>query len=221
MTASIVQYNPFYALQQGFYDGPTTVRDLKQHGDFGMGAMNGLDGEMVGEGGSFYQIGIDGTLTEAPDDACLPWAMVTRFSPTDEVLHVDPGIDYPGLQALLKRQTRWNNLYLAFRIECFATSVQARSLPKQSKPYPLLANVPRTPYTFTDVPLVGVGFISPSYVGNIDPAGCHLHVMTTDRRRGGHLLDFTLRSGTLRVSPIRRLDLRLPHECGFDGAPTP
>jgi len=62
-------------LQQGFYDGPTTIRDLKHHGDFGLGAMNAIDGEVVGVDGVFYQIGIDGTLTRAADAACLPWAM--------------------------------------------------------------------------------------------------------------------------------------------------
>jgi len=62
---------------------------------------------------------------------------------------------------------------------------------------------------------------SPSYVGAIDPSGYHLHVLTTDHKRGGHLNDVTLRDATVRVAPIRHFDLRLPHDCGFDGAPAP
>jgi acetolactate decarboxylase len=219
--SSIVQFNPFFALQQGFYDGPTTIRDLKHHGDFGLGAMNAIDGEMVGVDGAFYQIGIDGTLTLTPDEACLPWAMVTHFTPTEEVLHLAPGTDYAGLREELNRQTQWNNLYLAFRIDGFATKVDARSLPRQTRPYPPLAEVKKTSYELTDVPIIGVGFRSPSYVGAIDPNGYHLHVLTTDHKRGGHLNDFRLREATVRVSPIRRFDLRLPHDCGFDGAPAP
>lgn len=219
--SSIVQFNPFFALQQGFYDGPTTIRDLKHHGDFALGAMNAIDGEMVGVDGEFYQISVDGKLTLQPDDACLPWAMVTRFQPTQEVLHLASGTDYAGLQAVLNQQTRWNNLYLAFRIDGFATKVHARSLPRQTKPYPPLAEVPKTSYELTDVPIIGVGFRSPSYVGGIDPSGYHLHVLTADHERGGHLNDFTLRHATVRVSPIRHLDLQLPPDCGFDGAPAP
>jgi acetolactate decarboxylase len=221
LTHSIVQFNPFYALQQGFYDGSTTLREVRHHGNFGLGAMNAIDGEVVGVDGVFHRIGIDGTLHKVPDDACLPWAMVTDFHPTEEVLHLPPGTDYAGLQAALNGQTRWNNLYLAFRVDGFATRVNARSLPKQTRPYPPLAEVKKTSYELTDVPIIGVGFRSPSYVGAIDPSGYHLHVLTADHRRGGHLNDITLRDATVRVAPIRRFELRLPHDGSFDGAPTP
>lgn len=219
--SSIVQFNPFAALQQGFYDGPTTVRDLKKHGDFGVAAMNAIDGEVIGLDGTFYRIGIDGALSQPSDEACIPWAMVTHFNPTHEVLHLEPGIDYAGLQAVLSEQTHWNNLYLAFRVDGFAKHVDARSLPKQVKPYSPLAEVKKTSYQFENVPIIGVGFRSPSYVGAIDPIGYHLHMMTADHKRGGHLNDFKLRDGTVSVSPIRRFDLRIPHQGGFDGAATP
>ncbi len=219
MASPLVQYNPFFALQLGYYDGPTTVGELRQHGDFAIGAMNAIDGEMVGADGAFFQIGVDGTLHEASDDRQLPWAMVTRFAPVEEVMRLPENLDYAGLRSLLDGLTRWNNLYLAFRIEGFATTVNARSLPRQTRPYPPLAQVVKTSYELNEVPIVGVGFRSPPYVGTIDPAGYHLHVMTADRARGGHVNDFVLRDGTLRVAPIRDFQLRLPHESGFDGAP--
>jgi len=47
-------------LLEGIYDGETTYGELKQHGGFGLGTLNGLDGEMVGLDGKFYQVKTDG-----------------------------------------------------------------------------------------------------------------------------------------------------------------
>ena len=41
---------------KGVYNGVVTVGDLKQHGDFGLGTYDGLDGEMLALDGHFYQV---------------------------------------------------------------------------------------------------------------------------------------------------------------------
>jgi len=38
---------PVNALVQGFYEQNATVAKIKEHGDFGLGTFNNLDGEMV------------------------------------------------------------------------------------------------------------------------------------------------------------------------------
>jgi acetolactate decarboxylase len=218
MTHVIVQYNPFAALQQGYYDGSMTIDDLKRHGDFAIGAMEAIDGEMVGVDGAMFQIAVDGTLVPTRGDQRLPWAMVTHFQASLKKQQLPPNLTYAALRSVLDALPGASNLYLAFRIDGFATSINARSLPKQQKPYPLLSAVKKTSYDLADVPIVGVGFRSPSYVGDIDPNGCHLHFVTADRQRGGHINDFTLRDGTLRVAFVRKFDLLLP-QSAFDGAP--
>ena len=40
-------------------DGDLTYQELQKHGDFGIGTLNGLDGEMIGIEGKFYQIKTD------------------------------------------------------------------------------------------------------------------------------------------------------------------
>jgi acetolactate decarboxylase len=220
MSATLTQYNPFAALQQGFYDGTTTIGDLKRAGNFGLGTMDALDGEMVAVDGVFYRVGVDGTLYPQPDDARVPWAMVTPFHPPDKPLPLPAGLDYPGLQALLAGMTSLNNRYVAFRVEGFATTVTARSAPRQTKPYPPLNCVVETPYTFSNVAVTGVGIVSPAYAGAVDPIGCHVHMATADRKQGGHLIDWTLKEGTLQLMPIRSFDLQLPNS-DFDSAPPP
>ncbi len=57
---AIFQVSTFHALKQGKYDGETTFGVLKKHGDFGIGTVNGLDGEVLALNGEFFQIKADG-----------------------------------------------------------------------------------------------------------------------------------------------------------------
>ncbi len=53
---SIVQISTIDALLQEVYDGQTTLTDIGELGNFGIGTFNGLDGEMLMVDGKFYQI---------------------------------------------------------------------------------------------------------------------------------------------------------------------
>ena len=44
---SVYQVSTINALIQGVYDGQMTMKDLKKHGNFGIGTFEGLDGEMI------------------------------------------------------------------------------------------------------------------------------------------------------------------------------
>jgi hypothetical protein len=50
------------ALMAGLYEGEMTYGEIREHGDFGLGTFNDLDGEMVGFDGTFYQLRSDGSL---------------------------------------------------------------------------------------------------------------------------------------------------------------
>jgi hypothetical protein len=79
--ATLFQISTGTALVEGVHDKAITVGDLRSHGDFGLGTFEGLDGEMVVLDGHFYQAHFDGRITEAPDSAAVPFAVVTNFSP--------------------------------------------------------------------------------------------------------------------------------------------
>jgi acetolactate decarboxylase len=67
------------ALNVGVYEGAATLADLKPHGDFGLGTIEGLDGEMVILNGKFYQIKADGVAYPLTDDVTTPFSVVTFF----------------------------------------------------------------------------------------------------------------------------------------------
>lgn len=67
------------ALNVGVYEGAATLAELKPHGDFGLGTLEGLDGEMVILDGKFYQIKTDGVAYPVTDNSKTPFSAVTFF----------------------------------------------------------------------------------------------------------------------------------------------
>lgn len=51
---ALFQVSTIDALMQGVYDGNTKLAELAEKGDFGIGTINGLDGELVLENGQFF-----------------------------------------------------------------------------------------------------------------------------------------------------------------------
>ena len=72
---------PINALVEGLYVENTTMAEIKQHGDFGLGTFNFLDGEMVLLDGDVFQIRSDGNVHRVEDDEKSPFACVTFFNP--------------------------------------------------------------------------------------------------------------------------------------------
>lgn len=64
---------------EGVNQGAISVGTLRQHGDFGLGTFDGLDGEMVLLDGDVYRVRSDESVDEAEDDALTPFAVATRF----------------------------------------------------------------------------------------------------------------------------------------------
>src|SRR5215467_8760048 len=77
--ATLFQVSTSTALVKGVYNGVVTVGSLRNHGNFGLGTFDGLDGEMLVLDSHFYQIRGSGKVTEASDDARVPFAVVTAF----------------------------------------------------------------------------------------------------------------------------------------------
>lgn len=70
------------ALLDGAYDGDVTFAELAEHGDLGVGTLNGLDGEMIALDGRFFRADVDGAIGEVEGGSRTPFAVLTWFSPT-------------------------------------------------------------------------------------------------------------------------------------------
>ncbi|HKY47572.1 MAG TPA: acetolactate decarboxylase [Acidimicrobiia bacterium] len=176
------------ALVEGVNQGAVSVGTLRQHGDFGLGTFDGLDGEMVLLDGSVYRVRSDGSVDEVEDDALTPFAVATRF---ETGRAVDISItDLATLSAALDELRNSSNVFFAVRIDGRFERMRTRVVCRAAAGVKL---VQATAHQFENElgPTSGtiVGFWSPPYASGLEVAGYHFHFLTDDRQAGGHVLD--------------------------------
>ena len=214
---TLYQVSTIDALLAGVYDGQTTLGQLAGRGDFGLGTYNALDGEMIVLEGVFYQVTSDGVVHRMPPQTQTPFVNLTFFGKPDQVIRLKGEIDYPRLKALVDRALPTKNIFYALRIRGRFQRVKARSVPRQHRPYPPLVQVVKHQSIFPLRELEGtmLGFVCPAFVKGINVTGYHLHFLSADRKKGGHVLGFSIKDPVVEVAYIRRLELILPQGGGF------
>ncbi|EAT14720.1 acetolactate decarboxylase [Desulfuromonas acetoxidans] len=213
---ALVQISTIDALLGGMYDGVTTIGDLKQHGDLGIGTFDGLDGEMVVVDGQVFRVPADGHVMPVSDNETTPFASVTRFAPTRH-LSLEQGTDLAAFTAQMDKIMGSPNLFCAFKVEGLFKHVRTRSVPKQNKPYPPLVEVVKHQPVFEmdNVRGVLVGFYCPPFVKGVNVPGYHLHFLSADQQQGGHVLAFDVEQATVALQPLHRFTLLLPQGGDF------
>src|ERR671916_2337447 len=78
---TLFQTSTIDALLEGEYDGDVSFAELEGRGDFGLGTLDALDGEMIALDGGFYQVRSDGRAYAVERRAKTPFAVVTFFEP--------------------------------------------------------------------------------------------------------------------------------------------
>jgi acetolactate decarboxylase len=215
----LFQASTIAALLDGAYEGDLTFAELAEHGDLGLGTLNGLDGEMIAVDGRFYRAAVDGTIAEVAPSERTPFAVVTRFTPTIEA-EVGGPLDHEGLLAALDGLIPEEAASCAIRVDGRFESVRARSVPRQHPPYRPLTEVVAEQGVFEldDIAGTMLGFRFPSYAEGIEVSGFHLHFIDAERRRGGHVLDSRVGEATARLDPSNDLHVELPPEIDLASA---
>jgi acetolactate decarboxylase len=206
---------PIVALVEGFYVENTTMAHIKEHGDFGLGTFNYLDGEMVILDGNIYQIRSDGEVYRVKDDEQSPFACVTFFSP-DTFDDVDESLMPKGFYDLLNTLIPSENMLYAIRIDGVFSHVRTRAVPRSENYKPLVEATANQPvFDFDDVQGCLAGFYTPRFMESLNAPGYHMHFLTEDRRHGGHLIECALKKVRIGIQHVPKLDLGLPITLDF------
>jgi acetolactate decarboxylase len=213
----LFQASTIGALLDGSYDGDLSFAELAEHGDLGLGTLNGLDGEMIALDGRFYRADVEGTIHPVGPRERTPFAVVTRFEPTVDATLAGP-LSHEQLLARIDELVPAGASSCAVRIDGGFELIRARSVPRQSPPYRPLAEVVAEQHVFEllDVSGTMLGFRFPSYVEGIEVGGYHLHFISEDRSRGGHVLDSRAAGLRVEVDPSNDLHVELPPGVGLD-----
>jgi len=207
----LFQASTIGALLDGAYEGDVSFAELAEHGDTGLGTLNSLDGEMIALDGRFYRADVEGVVHEVDPRTRTPFAVLTWFTPTIEVA-VDEPISHEELLGLLDDHLPDGTVACGVRIDGSFELVHARSVPRQEPPYRPLAEVvgDQRVFDLTDVEGTMVGFRFPDYSEGIEVSGYHLHFITAERTRGGHVLSARPRRAVARIDTSTDLHVELP-----------
>lgn len=212
----IYQTSTINALLQGVYDGEITFKELKRHGDFGIGTFNRLDGEMIGLDEKFYQIKSDGLVYPVADLMKTPFAVVTFFD-SDKSIILDKTMSYEQMNKYLDELIPTKNIFYAVKIDGRFKFIKTRSVPRQNKPYPLLVDVVKKQQVteYKDIKGTLVGFRAPEYVEGLNVAGYHFHFISEDKKVGGHVIDYQIDDGRIEIDYTSEFNMILPENPEF------
>ncbi len=215
----LYQTSTIGALMFGVYDGDVSFAELKQHGGFGLGTVDQLDGEMIALDGEFYHIKTDGIAYKLTDTQLTPFANVTFFD-ADLSLQLEAGMTYDQLEKAIDDMLPTKNTFYAIKIEGVFNYVKTRSVPIQQKPYIPLLDVIKNQvfFEFENIKGTLVGFRCPAYISGVNVPGYHFHFITDDKTRGGHVIALETGDVQLSIDQTRGFYMALPDSNAFDGA---
>jgi len=207
----LFQASTIGALLHGAYDGDVSFEQLAEHGDLGLGTLNALDGEMIAVDGRFYRADVEGRINEIAGDALTPFAVTVWFEP-DVEFELEGVFGNDAFLAALDGRIPDEANSCAVRVDGEFARVRARSVPRQTPPYRPLSEVVADQHVFelTDVSGTLVGFRFPDFAEGVEVSGFHLHFISEDRRRGGHVLECEPTRVRVELDPSNDLHVELP-----------
>ena len=166
---------------------------------------------MIALEGTFLRAALDGSIRPVAPERRTPFAVLTYFEPTRRFQLAEP-LDDAGFMHSLDTRLRDLSTAHALRVDGNFDTVRARSVPRQQRPYPPMTEVVKSQrvFEFSDVEGTMVGFRFPDYAKGLNVPGYHLHFVTADRTRGGHVLATSTRDVTVQVDDEVDLHVELP-----------
>ena len=212
---TIYQVSTSGALVQGVYSGCVRLADLLQHGDFGLGTFEGLDGEGILLDGCCWQARSDGRVLPAPADALTPFWVVTQFC-SDLCEKLEDVSSWADLTERLDGLRDTPNLFVAIRIRGVFDHIRYRVACKTETGVGLVqATAAQATFDLQQIPGTLVGFWTPSYARTINVPGYHLHLLSDDRQHGGHVLELKASRLHVELHVENHLQLVLPETPAF------
>ena len=123
------------------------------------------------------------------------------------------------LDLTIMKKTHDLNCFYVAKVQGTFPSITVRSVPSQEKPYQRLSVIASTQkeYTYEMVEGTIVAFRCPDYVDGINLPQWHLHFLSLDHTKGGHVLLVNVEEANLEVGVMRSYHIILPESKTFAG----
>src|SRR6201997_32070 len=212
-TQSLYQISTSTALVEGVHSGSVSSSVFLEHGDFGLGTFEGLDGEMVIIDGQIYQV--TARVRHRTDEFLVPFVAITHFRAKSS-FEIDNVACLKDIELACDQQRISDNLFYALRLNGVFETIHARAVHSVPQNTRLLdAAKTQSEFHFENIEGTLVGFWSPSYSSSFSIPGYHFHFISKDRTKGGHLLDCSARKLIAGVQDLSEYKIRLPDSGAF------
>jgi len=221
MKNKVYQVSTLQALALGYSRAVINVEDLLKEGDTGLGTFEDVNGEMIVMEGRCFRADQNGDVTVVSPDTGVPFAAVAKLYGEQQFqLGNVPDITSVRNELTRKIEERFglNSMHVV-RIDGLFEKVDARSEAPYRSHHITLKEVlgkNQKAFMFENIrgSLVGVYF--PDYMDGINMPGWHLHFISEDRSKGGHVFDVSVLEGVAKVDKISNIYINLPNEAAFD-----
>lgn len=196
------------AIHLGQFDGVITVRELKTHGNFGVGSEENLAGELILLDGVAYTIPANGKASVLPEEAEVAYAAV-KFFKADKKIAFSHRMDLKALEYHLDSLIT-DNTFAAIRITGQLEDIKYRSFEKQEKPYKTISLIHEVKMDKKNVQATLAGFYTPTAASVLNSPEYHFHFIDAEKSTGGHVNDCILLNAQIEIDYASDLKINLP-----------
>ncbi|WP_159720641.1 acetolactate decarboxylase [Streptococcus halichoeri] len=212
---TLFQHNTLAALMAGLYEGTLSLEQLLAHGDFGIGTLDSIDGELIIYQGKAYQAIGTGSQAEVlalNGTEMVPYAAVAKHRADKAFYQATPVTD-SDLKEKLETAFPSRNLFYSIQIKGTFQHMHVRMIPKTA-PGTRFSQVASQQPEFQQTAVEGVlvGFWTPELFHGVSVAGYHLHFLSKDHSFGGHVMDFVLEEGQVEIGILDALEQDFPRQ---------
>lgn len=207
----ITQVGTINSLMLGEYHGSISAKELLEYGDTGIGTYNAFDGEAIIIDGHFYNGRATGVVSKMTETDTLPFSVVAKFdeSVKEKTISFESFEDFKD--KIVKHLGSTNYFYMIKMKGRF--NVRVRSCFRQEEPYKPLYKVAKDQKELEYQNIEGyvIGVFSPNYVEGINLPGWHLHFISKDYTKGGHILKLSGKNISFKLNLEDEWNVILPH----------
>jgi len=187
---TIYQISTINNLTKKQFTGLVNLSSLRNFGDFGIGTLEGMDGELILFDNCFYKANQNLIVHQPELTEQSPFFTLTKFNPSSNLIYqVENETDFfQSIRSVYPHQD-----LMAIKAEGEFERLFIRSGEKKHPPYPSLKNILKTTVKkeFEKIEGTLVGFFFPNSFNGIVQEGFHFHFISGNHKIAGHLLEFT------------------------------
>jgi acetolactate decarboxylase len=202
----------------GLYDGFYPYSALKKHGNFGLGAPDKLDGELMIFQGKIYQTQHTGKTFITNDRQLTPFAMINFFHP-DITLTPHTTMNKAALFHYLDSVLININGMYAIHISGKFSYIKTRAFPpvKEHDHTPLAEMLSLQKFfEFSSCQGDLIGYRLPSFMDNTNIAGYHFHYLSQQKDAGGHMIELATDNIVIEIQLLNNYTIQLPATKDFE-----